>query len=88
MAFKPALLVVDMQNEWCSPRGSCPVSGNGMDLVPLIKKLLSTPGFAMRVAAMHEVPANHVTDFNQHEVEQGSYSFWGLNHNVVCFRNH
>lgn len=59
MAFKPALLVIDMQNDYCTPGAGCPVSGDGRDLVAPIKQLLSMPGFAMRITTVHEVPENH-----------------------------
>lgn len=59
MAFKPALLVVDMQNDYCSPGGTHLVSGDGRDLVAPIKQLLSMPGFAMRITTLSEVPENH-----------------------------
>ena len=59
MAFKPALLVVDMQNDYCSPEGGHPVSGDGRDLVAPIKQLLSMPGFAMRITTLSECPENH-----------------------------
>lgn len=59
MAFKPALLVMDMQNDYCSPEGGLHVSGNGMDLVAPIRELLSMKGFAMRMTAMSEIPRHH-----------------------------
>ena len=59
MAFKPALIVVDMQNEFCSPSGNTPIYGNGMDLVAPIKQLLSLPGFAMRITSMNEMHESH-----------------------------
>lgn len=59
MAFKPALLVIDMQNDFCAPGGANRVSGNGMDLVAPIKQLLSMPGFAMRVATLCEMTHEH-----------------------------
>ena len=60
MVFKPALLVVDTQNDYCSrPRGVFPVFGNGMDLVAPIKQLLFMPGFAMRITTLSEIPDNH-----------------------------
>lgn len=67
MAFKPALLVVDMQNDFCTPSGSIPVSGNGMDLVAPIKELLSMPGFAMRITTLNEVPESHKVLAHNHE---------------------
>lgn len=54
MAFNPALIVVDMQNDFCSPEGTNPVAGNGMSLVVPISKLLSMPGFALRISASLE----------------------------------
>lgn len=66
MAFKPALIVVDMQNDFCSPQGLTPVSGNGMDLVAPIKQLLSLPGFAMRVTTFSDIPENHKAMAHNH----------------------
>lgn len=60
MAYKPALLVVDMQNDYCPrPRGAFSAFGNRMDLVAPIKQSLSTPGFAMRITTLSEIPDNH-----------------------------
>ena len=67
MAFKPALLVVDMQNDFCAADGATPVSGNGMDLVKPIKQLLSMAGFAMRVATLNEMPDNHKSMAHNHK---------------------
>lgn len=51
MAFKPALLVVGMQNDFLlAPGGPILSPANGMDLVgPQSNSLLSMPGFAMRI---------------------------------------
>ena len=67
MAFNPALLVVDMQNDFCSTQGLNPVSGNGMDLVAPIKQLLSMPGFTMRAAALNEITDNNKAFAHNHK---------------------
>lgn len=43
---------------FCSAQGLNPVSGNRMNLVGLIKQLLSMAGFIMRVAALNEITGN------------------------------
>ncbi|KAF7416166.1 NAD(+) salvage pathway protein [Pleurotus ostreatus] len=58
--FHPALLVIDMQNDFCPPDGSLAVTG-GRDIVPCINKLLSTPAFALRVATKDYHPTDHIS---------------------------
>lgn len=65
MLFKPALIVVDMQNDFCPPDGSLAVAG-GRDLAALINDLLSLPGFAMRVATQDFHPSTHVSFASNH----------------------
>ena len=68
MAFKPALLVIDMQNDFCSKsHGLNPVSGGGMDLVAPIQKLLGMSGFEMRASSLCEVPHSHKAFAHNHE---------------------
>ncbi|KIX07871.1 uncharacterized protein Z518_02525 [Rhinocladiella mackenziei CBS 650.93] len=60
MSFKPALIVVDMQNDFCPPNGSLAVSG-GREIVPLINQLLDSPHFAMKVATQDYHPPDHIS---------------------------
>ena len=60
MAFKPALIVVDMQNDTCHPEhGAVAVPGGALDLIEPINKLLAMPGFAFKVATMNAHPDDH-----------------------------
>jgi len=65
MAFKPALIVVDMQNDFCPPNGSLAVSG-GRDIVPLINGLLASNAFALKVATQDYHPPDHVSFASNH----------------------
>jgi len=60
MAFKPALIVVDMQNDFCPPNGSLAVSG-GRDIVPLVNRLLASSRFALKVATQDWHPPDHIS---------------------------
>ncbi|KAL2401467.1 hypothetical protein ABEF93_006360 [Exophiala dermatitidis] len=60
MAFKPALIVVDMQHDFCPPDGSLAVPG-GKDIVPLINQLLDSPSFAVKIATQDWHPADHIS---------------------------
>ncbi|KAF6226333.1 hypothetical protein HO133_009199 [Letharia lupina] len=57
--FKPALLVVDMQEDFCGPSGSLAVEG-GRDIAPTINSLLSLP-FALKIATKDAHPQGHVS---------------------------
>ncbi|KAK4690512.1 nicotinamidase/pyrazinamidase, partial [Lecanoromycetidae sp. Uapishka_2] len=58
-SFKPALLVVDMQEDFCPPEGSLAVAG-GRDIAPTINRLLSMP-FALKIATRDFHPRDHVS---------------------------
>ncbi|EXJ61837.1 hypothetical protein A1O7_02267 [Cladophialophora yegresii CBS 114405] len=60
MSFRPALIVVDMQNDFCPPDGSLAVSG-GRDIVPLINKLLASPRFVLKVLTQDWHPTDHIS---------------------------
>ncbi|KIW70153.1 hypothetical protein PV04_02452 [Phialophora macrospora] len=60
MSFRPALIVVDMQNDFCPPDGSLAVSG-GREIVPLINKLLASPRFVLKVATQDWHPVDHIS---------------------------
>ncbi|KAL9101189.1 MAG: hypothetical protein Q9163_003528 [Psora crenata] len=64
-SFRPALLVVDMQEDFCPPNGSLAVAG-GRDIAPMINALLSLP-FTLRVATKDSHPADHVSFITSHE---------------------
>ncbi|KAJ6264201.1 hypothetical protein Dda_0344 [Drechslerella dactyloides] len=58
--FRPALLVVDMQEDFCPPNGSLAVTG-GRDIVPAINALLANRTFVTRIATKDWHPPNHVS---------------------------
>lgn len=63
-SFKPALLVVDMQEDFCPPSGSLAIEG-GRDVAPLINSLLSQP-FALKIATKDAHPSDHVSFATSH----------------------
>ncbi|KAL9130286.1 MAG: hypothetical protein Q9217_001497 [Psora testacea] len=63
--FRPALLVVDMQEDFCPPSGSLAVAG-GRDIAPTINELLSLP-FIIKVATKDCHPVNHISFAVSHE---------------------
>ncbi|KAL5119380.1 NAD(+) salvage pathway protein [Pleosporales sp. CAS-2024a] len=64
MTFKPALVVVDMQEDFCPPHGALAVAG-GRDIVPTINKLLSLP-FSIKVATKDFHPPDHISFASNH----------------------
>lgn len=64
MSFTPALVVVDMQEDFCPPNGAIAVPG-GRDIVPAINELLSLP-FALKVATRDWHPRDHVSFASNH----------------------
>jgi len=68
MTSKPALIVVDMQNDFCHPKhGSLLVEGSALDLVELINQLLDMKGIVFRVATMNVPPENHRSMAHNHK---------------------
>ncbi|KAJ6131517.1 isochorismatase family hydrolase [Penicillium sp. IBT 18751x] len=63
--FVPALIVVDMQEDFCPPNGSLAVEG-GRDLAPLINDLLSESGFVTRIATQDYHPSDHISFASNH----------------------
>ncbi|KAL2756681.1 hypothetical protein ACRALDRAFT_1075550 [Sodiomyces alcalophilus JCM 7366] len=57
--FKPALLVVDFQEDFCPPNGSLAVAG-GRAIGPVVNALLKLP-FATKIATRDWHPADHVS---------------------------
>ncbi|MCJ1482509.1 NAD(+) salvage pathway protein [Schaereria dolodes] len=62
--FKPALLVVDVQEDFCPPNGSLAVPG-GRDITPLINDLLSAP-FALKIGTKESHPEGHISFDTSH----------------------
>lgn len=61
-----ALLIVDVQEDFCEPNGSLALPG-GRELATPINKLLASPGFKLKLAARDFHPRNHVSFASQHE---------------------
>ncbi|KAI1333593.1 pyrazinamidase/nicotinamidase [Xylariaceae sp. FL0016] len=66
--FRPALIVVDLQEDFCPPNGSLAVPG-GRDIAPLINKLLALP-FVFKVATKDWHPADHISFAPNHAGKQ------------------
>ncbi|PHH66233.1 hypothetical protein CDD81_7826 [Ophiocordyceps australis] len=57
--FRPALIVVDYQNDFLPPNGSLAVP-DGLSIAPVINSLLSLP-FDVKVATLDWHPRNHIS---------------------------
>jgi len=62
--FKPALIIVDLQEDFCPPNGSLAVTG-GRDIIPIVNKLLSLP-FAIKIATKDWHPIDHISFASNH----------------------
>lgn len=58
--FIPALIIVDLQEDFCPPSGSLAVA-QGRDTATPINELLALPSFAIRIATQDWHPASHVS---------------------------
>lgn len=58
--FVPALIIVDLQEDFCPPDGSLAVS-EGRDITNPVNELLSLPSFAIRVATQDWHPKDHIS---------------------------
>lgn len=58
--FIPALIIVDLQEDFCPPNGSLAVA-EGRDIAAPINELLSVPSFAIRVATQDWHPQDHIS---------------------------
>ncbi|RMZ87321.1 hypothetical protein DV736_g5453, partial [Chaetothyriales sp. CBS 134916] len=65
MASKAALIVVDMQKDFCPPGGSLAVTG-ARETIPLINSLLASPGFVVKVATQDFHPKDHISFASNH----------------------
>ncbi|KAH8693779.1 putative isochorismatase family hydrolase [Talaromyces proteolyticus] len=63
--FIPALIVVDMQEDFCPPNGSLAV-GDARSIAPLINSLLELPIFAIRIGTQDWHPQNHISFASNH----------------------
>ncbi|KAH7391385.1 isochorismatase [Cadophora sp. MPI-SDFR-AT-0126] len=62
--FKPALIIVDLQEDFCPPNGSLAVE-YGRAVIPSINHLLTLP-FALKVATKDWHPADHISFASSH----------------------
>ena len=61
---RAALLIIDMQEDFCFPHGSLAVK-DGREVASVINDLLEYPGFALKVGTKDFHPADHIS-FAQH----------------------
>ncbi|KAK4041432.1 Isochorismatase-like protein [Parachaetomium inaequale] len=66
-AFRPALLVVDMQEDFCPPNGSLAVP-EGRSITPLINTLLALPAatLPLKIATKDWHPSDHISFASNH----------------------
>jgi len=73
MTFKPALVIIDLQEDFCPPNGSLAVGG-GREVIPVINDLLKLP-FVLKVATKDHHPPGHISFASNHEGKQPFTSF-------------
>ncbi|KXT12688.1 hypothetical protein AC579_3266 [Pseudocercospora musae] len=61
-----ALIVVDMQEDFCEPHGSLAVK-DGREIAPKINELLSYPGWRLKIATRDVHPPNHISFASNHQ---------------------
>ena len=64
MTGKAALLVIDLQEDFCEPKGALAVK-DGRSVAKTINHLLTMP-FALKLATRDYHPANHISFASQH----------------------
>ncbi|TVY49841.1 Nicotinamidase, partial [Lachnellula occidentalis] len=62
--FRPALIIVDVQQDFCPPNGTLAVP-NALSIIPIINHLLTLP-FPLRIATKDWHPANHTSFASTH----------------------
>ncbi|KAK5000836.1 NAD(+) salvage pathway protein [Elasticomyces elasticus] len=62
--FNPALIVVDLQEDFCPPNGALAVAG-GREIAPIINSLLTLP-FTTRIATKDYHPRAHISFASNH----------------------
>ena len=62
---KTALIIVDMQNDFCKPNGSLAVNGS-LDIIPLINQIRENPKFDYIVLTQDWHPQDHVSFGSNH----------------------
>ncbi|KAE8451092.1 hypothetical protein EG329_004764 [Mollisiaceae sp. DMI_Dod_QoI] len=71
--FKPALIIVDLQEDFCPPNGSLAVP-NGRAIIPTINTLLTLP-FSLKIATKDWHPPDHISFATNHPNAQPFTSF-------------
>ncbi|KAL0935664.1 pyrazinamidase nicotinamidase [Colletotrichum truncatum] len=66
--FRPALIVVDFQEDFCPPHGSLAVA-DGRDIHPVVNSLLRLP-FVTKIATKDWHPQDHISFASNHEGKQ------------------
>ncbi|KAK1528474.1 isochorismatase [Colletotrichum costaricense] len=66
--FRPALIVVDFQEDFCPPNGSLAVA-NGRDIHPVVNSLLRLP-FTIKIATKDWHPQDHISFASNHDGKQ------------------
>lgn len=66
---KSALIVVDMQEDFCEPNGALAVK-DGRGVVNYINDLLTYPGFSLKIATQDFHPHDHISFASQHSGAQ------------------
>ena len=64
--MKAALIVVDMQEDFCTPHGSLAIS-DARGLAMQINVMLNSSAFALKIATQDFHPSGHVSFASQHE---------------------
>ncbi|KAF3764283.1 Isochorismatase hydrolase [Cryphonectria parasitica EP155] len=64
-SFVPALVIVDLQEDFCPPHGSLAVT-EGRDIAGPVNELLAQPSFAIRIATQDWHPENHISFATNH----------------------
>ncbi|KAG9235997.1 Isochorismatase-like protein [Amylocarpus encephaloides] len=62
--FKPALIIVDLQEDFCPPNGSLAVP-HGRDIIPIVNTLLTLP-FALKIGTKDWHPRDHISFASNH----------------------
>ncbi|KAJ6554338.1 Isochorismatase-like protein [Mycena capillaripes] len=65
MDVKVALIIVDLQEDFCPPNGSLAVSG-GRDIIPIVNRLLTSSVFDVKVATKDWHPEDHISFATNH----------------------
>lgn len=63
--FVPALIIVDLQEDFCPPHGSLAVA-EGRDIAAPVNELLALPSFALRIATQDWHPKDHTSFASNH----------------------